>query len=119
MVYTDLAISDTLYVNDIDAITQKIKLLLQSIQGDWFFCRDFDCDLREYLFGNLEVWHLTAIKLKLKNCFLKYVPEITLLDETDISIDATARLYKLKLVFSVKGLDDIYSLDESFTIIQR
>jgi len=119
MVYTDLSISGKLFVNDVDAITQKIKLLLQSIQGDWFFCRNFDCDLREYLFGPLEVWHLTAIKLRLKNCFLKFVPEITLLDETDVTIDPDSRLYILKLVFKINGLDGVYSLSESFSIIQR
>jgi phage baseplate assembly protein W len=119
MIYGDLSVKGSDYFKkDADAIVQKMELMLSSLNGDWFFDRDFSCDLRKYLFEKYEPWTIDSLKFDLKVCFNKYIPEVTLLKETDIQYDPDTRTYILKIVFKIDGLNNIYSFDYNFKIIQ-
>jgi hypothetical protein len=119
MVYGDLSYKGPDYFKkDANAIVQKIELLLRSHEGDWFFDREFDCDLRKYLFDEYKPWTLDSIKFDLRICFSRNVPEITLLDETEILYDPDLRTYILKLVFEIEGIEGIFTFDYNFKIIQ-
>lgn len=119
MIYGDLAVKGKdFFKKDLDAIVQKMELLLSSHSGDWFFNRDFDCDLQKYLFETYEPWTIDSIKFDLKVCFNKHIPEVEILKETDILYDPDERLYKLKIVFKVNGLEGIYNFNYNFKIIQ-
>ena len=119
MIYGDLAIKGKdFFKKDANAIIQKMELLLRSHTGDWFFDRDFDCDLRKFLFKHYEPWIIDDIKFTLKICFNKYIPEITLLNETDIFYNSDERVYILKIVFKINDTEDIYTFDYQFNIVQ-
>jgi phage baseplate assembly protein W len=119
MIYGDLAIKGKdFFKEDADAIAQKMELLLSSHNGDWFFNRDFDCDLRKYLFEPYESWVIDNLKFDLKICFAKHIPEVTILDETDLVFDPDTRSYYLKIVFKINGLNNIYNFNYKFNIIQ-
>jgi phage baseplate assembly protein W len=119
MIYKDLSYKDNdFFKEDANAIVQKMELLLSSHEGDWFFDRTFNCDLRKYLFQPYEPWVIDNLKFDLKICFAKHIPEITLLNQTDVVYDVDSRSYVLKIVFKINGLNNIYNFNYNFRIVQ-
>jgi len=118
MYYGDLAIKKNFFNKDADAIIQKMEMLLSSHKNDWFFNRDFDCDLRFHLFKPYESWSIDKIKFDLEICFNKNLKEVKLLKETDIKYDPDTRTYILNIVFEIKGIEGIHTFDYGFRITQ-
>jgi len=109
MKYIDLSLKKKEFLTkDEDAIIQKINLLLKSKENDWFFSRDFGCNLEKYLFTDYNPWEIDELKFDLKICFNKFVPEVEIMEETDLFYDESTRKYILKIVFKIIGLNNIY-----------
>ena len=119
MIYGDLAIKNDFIKSDLDAIIQKMELLLKSVEGDWFFNRDFHCNLTKFLFEKYTPWVIDDIKFELSICFNKYLPEVKILKETDIKYDDLRGEYILKIVFKVEGIEGIYNFNYNLKVIQN
>jgi len=118
-IYGDLSVKGgDFFKYDANAIYQKMKLLLESQEGDWFFNREFNCDLKKYLFRKYEPWVIDELKFDLSICFNKFLPEVKLLKETDFLYDPDKRLYVLHIVFEIPGIDNVYTYDYHFEIRQ-
>jgi hypothetical protein len=118
MKYGDISVVGDFFKYDEDAILQKIELLLKSLQGDWFFDRDFECDLREFLFQPLSEYLVDDIHLSLLKRFKKHIPEIKILGTTNVSLNYDLRCYSFELDFSIPGIDRVYRYENNLEITQ-
>lgn len=116
--YGDISLSGDFFKTDEQAVFQKIELLLKSIQGDWFFDREFECDLREYLFQPLSEYIVDDIHLSLLRNFKKFIPEIEILGTTNVEINYEKRCYSFELDFTIPGIDRVYRYENNLEITQ-
>jgi len=105
------------FIKDADAIYEKLELLFSSLKGDWFFDRNYDCDMREYLFQPLQQHIADEITLQIYRCINKHIPEITLLGTSGVILNYEKRQYEIKIDFEIKDLG-VFSFSHNINIIQ-
>lgn len=99
-------------------IEQSLHILFTTSRGERIMLEDYGCDLREFVFGNINTTYITRLKSRLANAILNYEPRIAV---NSIDIDDSRSLEGLLLVnisYSIRQTNNRHNIVYPFYFLE-